>query len=344
MTFRVFLAIGLALAAVTSLTACVAPSEDRATPGTAAADGTRLTLPDLEAIDDGGRPLQVVATTSIIGDVVGRVGGSGIALTVLQGAGQDPHGYVASPADLAAAAAADAIFITGWNLEEGLLTDLAAAAPAVPQVPVSAGITPRLIAELNGQDEAGDEEHPPGAPDPHTWLDPHLMILWVENIEATLEALDPVRAAEYAANAGRFRGEIDELIAAYDARLAPIDPAKRKLVTDHDALGYFARAYDFKVVGTVIPGASTMAEPSARELAGLAETMQREGVCAIFSDTTVPEGLAQVVAAELSTCDEVRIVPLYTGSLGAAGSGADTYVGMMEANLEAIATTIESGE
>jgi ABC-type Zn uptake system ZnuABC Zn-binding protein ZnuA len=342
MTVRAFLWIFLVIGAGSCLAACSTSSDARATATVDSAANARLTLPNLEAVETGGRPLVVVATTSIIGDVVGRVGGAEIALTVLQGAGQDPHGYVASPADLAAAAGADVIFINGWNLEEGLLADLAAAAPTIPQVPVSAGIEPRPIPDLNGQEKAGEEEHEPGAPDPHTWLDPHLVIQWVNNIEATLRALDPAREEEFAANAGRYRSELDQLIDEYDTRLAPIDPGKRKLVTDHDALGYFARAYDFEIVGTVIPGPSTLAEPSARELAGLAETMQREGVCAIFSETTVSDRLAQVVAAELSACEDVKIVPLHTGSLGAVGSGAETYIDMMRANLEAIATTVAS--
>ena len=283
-----------------------------------------LTLPQLQPVPLAGRKLRVVATTSIVGDVVGQVGGDAIALTTLIGPGQDPHSYEPAPGALAAGASADVIFVHGWNLEEGLLDNLTGVAADTPLVPVAAQITP-----LTRQEDAG-------AADPHTWLDPHLALQWVENIERALAALDPGNATIYARNAAAYRAELQTLLTYVQEQIARIPPAQRKLVTSHDALAYFARAYNFDVVGTVIPGASTLAEPSASTLAQLAETMDRAGVCTIFTETTANEEVARALAAELEHCDTVETVPLFTGTLSAPGGGAASYTAMMRANVDAI--------
>ena len=281
-----------------------------------------LTLPAVEAAALGGRPLRVVATTSLIGDAVARVGGSAIALTTLMPPGQDPHSYQPAAADLAAAADANLIFVNGWNLEEGLLGDLAATGGA-PLLPVSAGIVPRL---------AGDG----GAADPHVWQDVANVMQWVDNIAATLSAADPANAAAYAANAAAYRAELAELDEFVRAQTATIPAQRRVLVTNHDTLAYFAAAYDFRVLGSVLPGASTLAEGTAANLAALAETMRAGGVCSLFVETTAADQLARALAGELDDCDEVRVLSLYSDALGSPGSGADSYVDMMRANVAVI--------
>ena len=132
--------------------------------------------------------------------------------------------------------------------------------------------------------------------------------------------------------------ELEASIAIADC--SPIPPERRKLVTNHDALGYFADRYDYEVVATVIPGGSTLGEPSAADLSALVELIAEEGIPAIFAETTAPAALAEAVAAELGEGVEVRT--LYTGSLGAPGSGADTYVGMMRTNAATIADALGS--
>ena len=157
-----------------------------------------LALPAITATTSDGRPLRVVATTSLVGDAVARVGGEAIALTTLMPPGQDPHSYQPRAADLAAAADADLIFVNGWNLEEGLLRDLDAAGGA-PLVPVSAGIAPR------------PSSSDPTAADPHVWQDVANVMQWVESVAATLSEADPANAATYAANAAAYRAELAEL-------------------------------------------------------------------------------------------------------------------------------------
>ena len=292
---------------------------------------TELQIPPLEAVSSEGA-LRVIATTSVIGDVVAHVGGEAIELTTLMSAGQDPHSYQPSASDLTTVASADVIFIHGWNLEEGLVRDLANVAGEVPLVPVAAGVEPIVRHAESG----AADEHEGGAIDPHTWLDPRQVVQWVRNIETTLSTLDPETEALYAANAQNYIAELEALLAYYDEQVARIPPERRKLVTNHDALAYFARAYDFEVVGTVVPGASTLAEPSASEIVALVQSMEQAGVCTIFAETTANRQVAETVAAELSSCEQVQVLSLYTGSLGDSNSGADSYIGMMRANIDLI--------
>ena len=206
--------------AVVLLAGCGGPAAemaDRAAPLAAP------TLPAIAAVPLDGRPLRVVATTSLIGDAVARVGGGAIALTTLMPPGQDPHSYQPAAADLAAAADADLIFVNGWNLEEGLLGDLVAAGDA-PLVPVSAGIAPLAT----GADGA--------TADPHVWQDVSNVRRWVDTIAATLSAADPANATAYAANAAAYNAELDELEDFVRQQVATIPVERRVLVTNHDKL------------------------------------------------------------------------------------------------------------
>jgi ABC-type Zn uptake system ZnuABC Zn-binding protein ZnuA len=161
---------------------------------------------------------------------------------------------------------------------------------------------------------------------------------WVENIRAALGAADPVNAATYDANAAVYRAELEQLDADLRAALDAIPAERRVLVTNHDNLGYFAAAYGFEILGAVIPSASTLAEPTAGELAELARLMDAAGMCTLFIETTAGEELARTLAGELGGCDEVRVLALYSDALGLPGSGDDSYAGMMRANA---ATLVE---
>jgi ABC-type Zn uptake system ZnuABC Zn-binding protein ZnuA len=300
-----------------------------------------LGLPELKAVELEGGPLRVVATTSIIGDVAAQVGGEGIALTTLMGPGQDPHSYEPAARDLTAVAGAHVILINGWDLEQGLAGDLAQIGRHVPVVPVSAHITPLAWGE--GEEEPGgqehkeeDAEHAHGAADPHVWHSVHNVEQWVENLARVFGDLDPARAEAYAANATAYRAELEALAAYAETALGQIPEERRFLVTNHDALGYFAHEYGLTVLGTVIPSASTLAEPSVSDLAALIEEMEAHRVCALFTETTVSDLLVQTVAAELDGCPEVRVEALYTGAVGPPGSGAESYIGMYRANVDAV--------
>lgn len=287
-----------------------------------------LVLPDLQAAELGGEKLQVVATTSIIGDVVAQVGGDTIELTTLMAAGQDPHSYEPAARELTAVATADAVFVNGWNLEEGLASTLENIAGDALIVPISADIEP-----LSFGAEEDDHDH---EADPHVWFNVQNVEQWVENVEHVLSKLDPANSDVYANRAAAYLADLDELQVYAEEALAEIPEEKRSLVTNHDSFGYLADAYGFEVLGTVIPAASTLAEPSASDLAGLTAKMEARGVCTIFTETAVSDTLAHTVANELDGCDDVRVLQLYTGSVGPVGSGADSFITMFRANIDTI--------
>lgn len=293
-----------------------------------------LSLPDVPVMVTDGRPLRVLATTSIIGDVVGQVGGDAIDLTVLIPPGQDPHSYQPGAADLTAAADADVVFVNGWDLEEGLVKALATIGGDAVIAPVSAGITPRTVSAIDGDHQTATSNH--GPVDPHVWQDVANVIQWVDTIRQVLSAADPARAATYAANAEAYRQELQQLDGDLRALFGQIPPERRVLVTNHDNLGYLAAAYGFEIVGTVIPSISTLAEPTAGALADLVQTMRAAGICTLVVESTAGEQLARTLQNELTDCADVKLITLYSDALGPAGSGADSYVGMMRANAAAL--------
>lgn len=320
-------------------TPTAAPPDAAANEDDHADDMAMLELPQIEPVAVADGKLKVVASTSIVGDVVANVGGDAIDLTVLMAAGQDPHSYQPSAGDLTQVAEADIVFINGWDLEEGLVADLEAIAENAPIVAVNAGVVPLEIGAMDaahGDEELGDEEHDHAGADPHTWLAVPNVMQWVDNVALVLETAVPALADTVNANAAAYKAALTELETYAVAQLATVPPAQRVLVTNHDSLAYFAAAYDFEILGTVIPGASTLAEPSANDLTELVAAMAAEGVCTVFTEATISDQLANTVAAELNACDSVAVVPLYTGAVGPAGSGADSYIGMFRANVDAI--------
>jgi ABC-type Zn uptake system ZnuABC Zn-binding protein ZnuA len=305
-----------------------------------------LSLPELAPAELGAEEqLRVLATTSIVGDVIAQVGGDAIALTILMQPGQDPHSYEPSIRDLTNAAEAHVVFVNGWDLEEGLADDLETIGEDVPVVPISANVRPLAVRESEREHEdeehqEGEEgeghEHDHGSADPHVWFSVHNVKQWVENVEQVLSDLDPANAEAYERNAASYLEALTQLEQYAEAQLATIPTGNRFLVTNHEALAYFAEVYDFTILGTVIPGASTIAEPSAAEMVALVELMEEHGICTIFAETTANDSLAQTVAGELDGCDNVQVLKIYTGSLGAIGTGADSYIAMMRSNIDMV--------
>lgn len=267
-----------------------------------------------EAAGDDGN-LKVVATTNIVGDVVSVVGGDLIDLTVLLPVGVDPHSFQPTPRDLAAVSDAEVIFINGLGLEEFLAEMLANAASEAEVVAVSAGVDIDL---LEG--------------DPHVWLDPANVALWAEAVAAALNGQDPANTAAYTANAVAYVEEVLALDAWIEEQVAQIPPARRQLVTDHDSLAYFAARYGFTVVGAVMPGYSTLAEPSAQDLAALEDAIRALDVSTVFVGSSINPGLAGRVAEDTGT----QLFPLYTGSLSGPDGPAPTYIAMMRHDVNVI--------
>ncbi len=271
-----------------------------------------------------GEKLRVVATTSIVGDVVQNIGGDRIELTVLMPPGTDPHAFEPTPQDAAAVADGHVLFANGAGLETFLEPLLASAGEQTPLVSLSASID---LLHLEGEQ---------GEADPHVWFDPHNVILWTHSIEQALSALDPANGATYRANGEAYRAELEALDAWIEEQVAQIDTVDRKLVTDHAAFNYFAHRYGFEQVGAVFPGFSTLAAPSAQELSELEEAIRASGVRAVFVGVTVNPQLAQQVAEDTG----IMVVPLYTGSLSGPEGPANSYLALMRTDVSAIVAAL----
>ncbi len=186
------------------------------------------------------------------------------------------------------------------------------------------------------ESEEGHADHGHGPLDPHFWFDPNRVSDAVIEIATRLAILDPAGVETYTANATAYVAQLQELHAWTEQQLSGIPNEDRILITSHDSLSYFAVVYGFEVVGTVIPGGTTETESSAEQLAELIEIVEHEGVQAIFGETTVSERIARAVAEETGA----GFYSLYSGSLGAAGSGADTFLTMIRSNVEIIAEAL----
>ena len=266
--------------------------------------------------------LRVVATTNLIGDVVGRVGGDQIQLTTLMAKGADPHSYVPTPSDTAAVHDAHLLFANGAGLETFLAEMLANAGGSAVQVKLSDGLSLRSL--------SGGHEGEQGQ-DPHVWFDVHNVLRWATTIEQSLTTLDPANAATYHANAENYRRELEALDAWIVQEVATIPEANRKLVINHPVLGYFADRYGFQQIGAVYP-LNPSAEPSAQDLAALEKTVRQLGVPAVFAESTVSAKLAEQVSRDTG----VNLALLYTDSLGGPGTGAETYLDLMHYDVQAI--------
>lgn len=185
--------------------------------------------------------------------------------------------------------------------------------------------------------EDAHHDHDHGPLDPHFWFDPPRVKLAVNEIAARLSALDPQNSGAYYANAAAYFNELDALHAWTQQHVEQVRPECRLLITSHDSLSYFAKLYGFEVVGLVIPSLSTHVEPSAEHIAGLIETVHEHDVPAVFGETTVDQKIVEALARETGA----EIVQLYSGSLGEEGSGADTYLGMVQTNVERIVEALK---
>jgi len=191
----------------------------------------------------------------------------------------------------------------------------------------------------DGEEHSDEHAHDHGACDPHVWMEPHNVMYWTMLIRDTLIELDPANAETYTVNASTYLEELDALAHDFVTPMVETIPEEnRVLITNHDALGYFAARYDFEVTGTVIQSFSTLAEPSAADVAVVIDLIRDEGVPAIFAETTVSDDLVQQIADETG----VQFYVLYTGSLSEADGPASTYVDYMRYNVTTIVEALGS--
>ncbi len=290
----------------------------------------------LAAVDlADGEMLKVVATTTIMGDLVKNVGGSAIDLTVMLPVGADPHSFTPTPQDVAAVANARVVFANGLNLEEFLDQLIENAGGDAVVVSLADGVgMPGLEEEIHDD----HQEHPHyGGADPHLWTTPANALVMVHNVEHALAQLDPAGADTYHTNLKSFEAELEALDEWVQGEIESIPAENRKMVSDHDTFGHFAHRYGLEMIGAVVPGYSTNAEPSAQKLAALQDAVGEYGVKAVFVGKSVNPALAERLAQDAG----VKLVPLYTGSLGKPGSGAETYIDYIRFNTKAIVEALK---
>lgn len=289
-----------------------------------------LTGCDASSANKDGR-LPVVATTSIVADVVEQVGGDIVTVQTLLPLGSDPHSYQPAPRDMAAVADASLIFANGAGLEAFLQPLIDSAGATAKVIEVSDGIT---LLEGSEEDSDAADTH---TGDPHTYTDPNIVLVWVENIRAALTELQPDKAAMFQANADRYSAELRDLDSWIRAQVETIPTENRVLVTDHLVYGYFAERYGFTQVGAVIPGFSTDAAPSAQELAQIEEQIRSYNAKAIF----IGEGAVPAVVKQVVEDTHVLLVKLYHASLSSPSGDAPTYIKMMHYNVNAITAALK---
>jgi zinc/manganese transport system substrate-binding protein len=293
--------------------------------------------------------VNVVATTTMLGDVVGQIlSCAGGTVTVLMPAGTDPHDFSASSDQVAAMVTANLVVANGLGLEAGLTDAFENAAadgakvfevgPLVDPIEFGAGAHEEGHEEEGPEEEGHEEEgHEHGSLDPHFWFDMNRMALAAELIGA--ELAESTGDGAYATCATTTAANIRTAEAGVRTALESVPADQRILVTDHEALGYLADTYGYEIAGTVIPSGTTLAEPSSADLAALVATIKAEGVTAIFANVAQTTGLAEAVAAETGT--PIKIIPLYVESLGAPDSPAATYLQMMQTNADLIASGLK---
>jgi zinc/manganese transport system substrate-binding protein len=272
----------------------------------------------------GGGP-SVVVTTSVLGDVVRELVGDEASVDVVMPPNVDPHDFQASARQVAEMRTAAALVVNGGGFEAGLRDTIDGA--------VDDGVPTFVALDHVDTLQVGD------GVDPHFFTDPSRMADAVEALAPFLATRVPaLDSAAFRDRAAATVASLRALDAELVATLAPVPAPRRTLVTNHDVFGYFADRYGFRVVGAVIPSTSTQAEPSAGDLDALATTVRDAGVPAVFADTASPRRLADALAAEAG--DDVQVVPLYSESLGPAGSDGATYAGMMRTNAARIAAAL----
>lgn len=273
-----------------------------------------------------GSAVSVVATTTILGSVVGQVMScAGGEVRTLMPVGADPHDYSPSSSDVAAMVTANLVVANGLGLEETLGSALATAREDGADI---LEVGPALDPQPFGG--SSDSE------DPHVWMDVARMataasVIGNELVKVTGDEAYQQCGTKVATTLTSTDDQVRTI-------LHTVPPASRILVTDHNAFGYFSRAYGFTVAGAVIPGGSTLAQPSSSELAALSQKIRETGVRALFANTANPTALIDALARESGV--RIAVVELYVGSLGPAGSGADTYQGMMLTDAHRIADAL----
>jgi manganese/iron transport system substrate-binding protein len=270
----------------------------------------------------------VVTTSTMITDWTKQVGGDEIEVTGILEPGADPHVYEPVPEDSRAIEQADLVLYNGYNLEPELIKVINGTGLSEEKRLAVAEVIPPFDWEYEGQ----------RVPDPHVWGDAENAINMVNAIRDQLIELSPEDEAEFTENAAEYTEKLEQLDSWMVQQIQTIPPDQRQLVTTHDAFQYYARAYGLEVTGTLI-GISTEEQPSAQTVKNLSNSVQQSNVPAIFAETTINPQLITTVANEAGV--KLAEQELYSDSIGAPDSEANSYLGMLMVNTRTIVQNLE---
>ncbi|MDP4022579.1 zinc ABC transporter substrate-binding protein [Methylobacterium sp. NEAU 140] len=289
--------------------------------------------------EPAGAPIRAVASFSILGDLVRQVGGAHVAVSTLVGPNSDAHSFSPAPGDAKTLAKADIVFVNGLGLEGWIDRLIRASGTRAPVIVASTGI--RTIAGPPDHDHDGHghgAEGTSGAVDPHAWQSVTNAKIYVANIRDGLAKVDPAHAADYAAAAAAYTAKLDELDRAVRAAVEKIPPEKRRIITTHDAFGYFADAYGLRFIAP--QGVSTDSEASPRDVAAIIRQIRRERVPAVFLENVADPRQMQQIAREGGARIGGKV---YSDALSGPDGPAPTYLDMMRANLRAFDAALAPG-
>jgi zinc/manganese transport system substrate-binding protein len=281
----------------------------------------------------GNGRLKVVASFSILADLVKNVGGERVEVTSLVGPNGNAHVYAPSPADAKKVADARIVFVNGLGFEGWLDRLVKASATTAPIIVASRGVKPRERTVAHAQD--GDHDH--GNADPHAWQSVANARIYVENIRDALIGIDPAGKAAYESQASAYIAKLNELDREVHDAMAKVPPDRRRVITSHNAFGYFQSAYGISFIAP--QGVSTEAEASARDVAAIISEIRKQKASAAFLENVTDPRLIQQIARE--TGAKVGGV-LYSDALTDAGGDAPTYIDLMRHNLKQLANALTS--
>ena len=282
-------------------------------------------------------PIPVVATFSILGDMVARIGGDRVAVTTLVGANGDAHVYHPTPADARAVSQARILVFNGLAFEGWLDRLVEASGFGGVRVVATDGIQPIRLEDAAAEKADGDGERGGGAFDPHAWQNLANAVIYVDNITAALAKADPANASTYYGNRGVYVAEIEALASDIRRAVERLPEDRRTIVTAHDAFGYFSEAYGLRFVAP--SGVSTESAPSAADVAALIRQIRDEGIKAVFVESITDQRLLEQIADETGASIGGT---LYSDALSGPDGPASTYLDMMRHNVGMLAKALSS--
>ena len=310
----------------------MAPLPDRLAAVAATMVATLLVVVGCGSGSGGNGELKVVATTTQIGDFVREVGAGAVSVDQILQPNTDPHDYEPRPSDVESAADASLVFASGDNLDSWIEKVISDSGSDANVVDLGASAPVKLPGESEGAEASKY--------DPHWWHDPRNAEAAVRTIERSLARAEPSKRSVFRRNADAYLAKLRRLDMGISACMRSVPEGDRKLVTDHDAFGYFARRYGIKIIGAVIPSQTTQAQPSAKDLSDLAKLIEAEGVRAVFPESSLSPKLAQTIARDTGASADHT---LYGDTLGPAGSDGATYLQMEQANADAMVRGFTGG-